>query len=82
MEPYLELESVKTFFWLVIQDKLKTKEELARRHVVAESQCERCKASVEDSLHALKDCVVAKHIWLALVPPNQRDNFFSLNLKD
>ncbi|KAH9671332.1 putative ribonuclease H protein [Citrus sinensis] len=75
-------QSVKTFLWLAIQNKLKTKAELARRHILAENQCARCKVFVEDSLHALRDYVAAKHIWLALVPFSLRDRFFSLDLKD
>ena len=37
---------------------------------------------MEDSLHALRDCVAAKHIWLDIVPFSLRDSFFSLDLKD
>lgn len=37
---------------------------------------------MEDSLPPLRDYVVAKHIWLTVVPLGQRENFFCLNLKD
>ena len=42
----------------------------------------RCKVGVEDSLHVLRDCMAAKHIWLAIVLFSLRDSFFSLDLKD
>lgn len=42
----------------------------------------RCKVGVEDSFHALKDCVAAKHFLLAIVPFSLRDSFFFLELKD
>ena len=70
-----EPQSVKTFLWLAIQNKLKTKAELAIRHILAKNQCERCKVYVEDSLHALRDCEAAKHIWLDIVPFSLRESF-------
>ncbi|KAH1040158.1 hypothetical protein J1N35_041901, partial [Gossypium stocksii] len=39
-------------------------------------------AGSEDALHALRDCQVAKDVWLQVISPNLQTAFFSSNLID
>ncbi|KAK9181143.1 hypothetical protein WN944_024280 [Citrus x changshan-huyou] len=73
-------QSVRIFLWQALQDRLKTKTELARRHIPISEACDRCGASVEDTLHVLRDCVAAKTFWLKVVPLEKRQSFFNSNL--
>ncbi|KAH9658732.1 putative ribonuclease H protein [Citrus sinensis] len=73
-------QSVRIFLWLALQDRLKTKTELAQRHVPISEACDRCGASVEDTLHVLRDCMVARTFWLKIVPLEKRQSFFNSNL--
>ena len=61
-------QSVRIFLWQALHDCLKTKSELARRHIPISEACDRCGASIEDTLHALRDCVAVKTLWLKVVP--------------
>ncbi|KAH9733957.1 putative ribonuclease H protein [Citrus sinensis] len=62
-------QRIRTFLWVVGQNRLKTKAELFRRHIGADMSCARCGCLIENTLHALRDCPGAKH-------------FFNLNLRD
>ena len=65
-----------------MHNRLKTNEELARRHVITDSSCIRCGQSREDALHAVRDCVDSKRsIWLALLPKHTSHTFFTLDLR-
>lgn len=55
-------QSIRTFLWLVTHNRLKTKAELARKHILANAGCDRCGCGVEDTLHVLRDCMAAKRI--------------------
>ncbi|KAH9770878.1 putative ribonuclease H protein [Citrus sinensis] len=75
-------QRVKIFLWLVMHGKIKTREELFKRHIVDKMNCERCGHERENVMHALRDCFVAKRIWNCLIPVNFRHHFFSFNLRD
>ena len=45
-------------------------------------RCARCGCLIENTLHALRDCPGAKHVWLVLLPLEIRQQFFNLNLRD
>ncbi|KAK9225861.1 hypothetical protein WN943_010906 [Citrus x changshan-huyou] len=64
-----------------MHNRLKTNEELARRHVITDSSCILCGQSREDALHAVRDCVDSKRIWLALLPKHTSHTFFTLDLR-
>lgn len=58
-------QSVRIFRWLVLHNRLKMKAELTRRHiqiVVA--------ILLEDVLHVLRDCMVAKRVWNCIILVN------------
>ncbi|KAL9453582.1 hypothetical protein AB3S75_009233 [Citrus x aurantiifolia] len=75
-------QRVKIFLWLVMHGKIKTREELFKRHILDKMNCERCGHERENKMHALRDCFVAKRIWNCLIPVNFRHHFFSFNLRD
>lgn len=75
-------QRVKIFLWLVMHGKIKTREELFKRHILDKMNCERCGHERENEMHALRDCFVAKRIWNCLIPVNFRHHFFSFNLRD
>ncbi|KAH9735403.1 putative ribonuclease H protein [Citrus sinensis] len=75
-------QSIRVFLWLVLYNRLKTKAEISRRHVHLDSSCDRCGDGDENTLHVLRDCMVARRFWYAILPIHQRQYFFSLNLKD
>lgn len=75
-------KSIRVFLWLLLQGRLKTREELYRRHVTVSIYCDRCGGSIEDILHSLRDYVTARRVWLQLLPSQYHPNFFLWPLKD
>lgn len=75
-------QSIRVFLWLLLHGRLKTREELCRRHVTVSVYCDRCGGSAEDILHTLRDCVTAMRVWEQLLPSQHHPNFFSLPLTD
>lgn len=75
-------QSYRTFLWLAMHDRLKVKTELLRRHILIGNGCDRCGYLVEDTLHVLRDYMVAKRLWNQFLPVAQHHQFFSLNLKE
>ena len=75
-------QSIPVFLWLLLHGRLKTREELNRRHIIVSIYCDRCGGSVEDILHSLRDCVTAKRVWSQFLSSQYHPNFFLLQLKD
>ena len=65
-----------------MHEKLKTNDELARRHIHVPVGCDRCGGAVEDILHVLRDCRCIIQVWRKLVPMANHSSFFNLNLRD
>ncbi|CAN1842174.1 Putative ribonuclease H protein At1g65750 [Linum perenne] len=57
---------VRHFLWLVAHDRVLTNAERCRRHMVAVGDCQRCRGCTEDTLHVVRDCQVAREVWLRL----------------
>ena len=72
-------QSIRLFLWQVVHGKLKTHDELARRHIHVPLECDRCGGAVEDILHALRDCSCINQVWRKLVPKANHNSFFSSN---
>ena len=70
-------QSVKIFLWQAFHAGLKTKAELARRHLPTSPRCDRCGAVCEDITHALRDCWLVKQFWLNIIHISKRHNFFN-----
>ena len=75
-------QSIKIFIWLVLYNKLKTRAELASRHLNIDSSCERCGAGIENTVHVLRDCPYSRAVWLRLLRGNNQQHFFESNLAD
>ncbi|KAH9783694.1 reverse transcriptase domain-containing protein [Citrus sinensis] len=73
-------QSVRIFLWQAFHAGLKTKAELARRHLPISPCCDRCGAVCEDITHALRDCWLVKQFWLNIIPISKRHSFFNSRL--
>ncbi|KAH9699945.1 putative ribonuclease H protein [Citrus sinensis] len=75
-------QGVKVFIWLALHGRLKTKAEIARRHMLINTECDRCGALIEDILHVLRDCMVTKGFWSQVIPVVMRQRFFKAPFKE
>ncbi|KAL9443990.1 hypothetical protein AB3S75_017211 [Citrus x aurantiifolia] len=75
-------QSIRLFLWQLMHGKLKTHDELARRHINVSESCDRCGGAVEDILHALRDCYCINQVWRKLVPMATHNAFFNSNLRE
>ena len=54
---------IKSFLWLLSHDKIKTRHNLLRRHIVNDDSCPFGCGVPETSLHCLRDCKFAIEVW-------------------
>lgn len=54
---------VRHFMWRAVRNSLPTKLNLHKRQVVSDGCCDACSNCLEDSIHALWYCDVARAIW-------------------
>lgn len=71
---------LKHFFWLARQDRLLTNKVRLTRHLTTDCSCKSCGFPVENCLHILRDCPMARPVWEQLIPHNLHQHFFGLNL--
>ncbi|MBA0731683.1 hypothetical protein Golax_025980 [Gossypium laxum] len=57
-------QRVQIFLWLVLKQWLLTQEKRLRRGFGSDARCLICGHDVEDVIHVVRDCVVAKEDWL------------------
>lgn len=74
-------QAIRVFIWTVLHDRLKTKRELMRRHLVSNGYRDRCGLDLESNLHVLRDCPMAKRVWNHFVPRSLQADFYSKPLK-
>lgn len=72
----------KYFLWLARQDRLLTNKVRVVRHLTTDGSCKECSHNMEDSLHVLRDCPIAKHLWMQLLPESIHQHFFPKNLEE
>ena len=75
-------QAICVFIWTVLHDRLKTKRELMRRHLVSNGYCDRCGLDLESTLHVLRDCPMTQRIWNHFVPRSFQADFYSKPLKE
>lgn len=63
---------IQHFVWLVVQERLSTRNNLSIRHISNTPYCEWCPSTPETACHALRDCIRASAIWSALSFPLSR----------
>ena len=56
-------EKIKIFVWRATKNLLPSAENLWKRKIIQEPTCQACKTGLENVLHVLVDCKVAKKIW-------------------
>lgn len=72
------LERIKFFLWLVKHNRLCTN---CRRASWSNCNpnCDVCVDIVEDCIHVLRDCEIAKKVWEELLPVSRRVEFFDMS---
>ncbi|KAH9772084.1 putative ribonuclease H protein [Citrus sinensis] len=73
-------QSIKTFIWLVLHNRLKTRGELTSRHLTIDTHCERCGYELETTIHVLRDCPYSRSVWLRLLRDHNHQEFFNADL--
>ena len=68
---------IRTFLWLAAKERIKCKAELYRRDIGVDTICMRCGCAVEDTVHALRNCVASWRIWNMLLAGREHDYFFT-----
>ncbi|TVT98766.1 hypothetical protein EJB05_55904, partial [Eragrostis curvula] len=54
---------VKFFGWLLVQNRIQTKENLLKKHCVDSDTCEICGAHIESSAHLIAGCTFSSGFW-------------------
>jgi hypothetical protein len=67
---------VHVFVWLLCQNRILTRDNLAKRRLVHDLSCLFCD-DPKSSIHLFLDCVVAKQIWKTI-----RENFPCIHMDD
>ena len=76
------LPRVKTFLWLACHDRLHTKNQPLKRHVINDDSCPLCLSYSETTIHILRDCPSIRPIWHGLSNNSLPPDFFNLNLTE
>lgn len=66
----------------MLKQRLLTNVERMRRGFGNDRSCTLCSIKLEDSLHAICDCVKAKEVWLQVIPIGKQRGFFLGSLYD
>jgi hypothetical protein len=61
LEP--SLPKINDFYWVLVQGKLLTIENLKKRGIVGPCWCALCKSAAKSSQHIFFDCALSKQIW-------------------
>ncbi|XVF32879.1 hypothetical protein REPUB_Repub17cG0121000 [Reevesia pubescens] len=73
---------IKHFLWLLLHNRLLTKEACVRRGLTDSLHCPRCDAPVENTCHLLRDCQSSRDLWCTWLRGESLDKFNSLSLSD
>ncbi|PNX81608.1 ribonuclease H [Trifolium pratense] len=74
-------ERIRTFIWIIRHDRLLTNYRKSKMHI-SEPWCNHCVDVVEDTLHVLRDCPLAKSVWCNLLNGKDKDWFFTAALDE
>lgn len=69
-------------YWLVVHKKIMTSVERFKRRFTNNPTCAICSHKKEITLHVLRDCHVARHIWNQIWNPGTCESFFDLLVSD
>lgn len=77
------MHRVKIFIWLMAHGNLLTKNSERRRRKMTNSPlCARCSHGDEGVMHAIRDCIHAREVWVRLLPSDLQTEFFSKDVQD
>lgn len=74
-------EKVKFFFWQVFHDRLPTNALRAKRGLTNNAECPFECLREENTLHILRDCEIARNVWIEIIKPNHLVSFFCSDLQ-
>lgn len=64
-------KKIKVFGWLLHHDRINTRANLMRKHIITSQECPRCQAPTEDRSHLFFHCPASAAIWRRLaISPN------------
>ncbi|PNY01104.1 hypothetical protein L195_g024392 [Trifolium pratense] len=69
-------ERVRCFVWLMSYGRLLTNHYKHKMHL-GYPYCRRCSLQVETISHVMRDCPIARVVWMHIVPHKLRRNFFN-----
>lgn len=79
----LKIQSrVRVFIWLIARDRILTNYSRWRWKLTADPVCYLCGDGAKSTLHAIKDCVVARDVWTRFLPLRPVDTFFLTGLRE
>ena len=76
------IPKIKCFLWQCYHKSIPVSSLLADRGMDIPTVFQLCNSSSETILHVLRDCQVARNLWIALSPPLTAVSFFGLQLTD
>ncbi|KAG8474496.1 hypothetical protein CXB51_031152 [Gossypium anomalum] len=79
---YAGPQRVRVFLWLASQQRILTNSERVRRGIGYSTSCTLCGHAVEDLVHVLRDCLIAKDVWNIVLPVQLKQRFFSASFSD
>jgi ribonuclease HI len=74
-------ERIKAFIWQLTHDRLMTKARLASWQL-GNSLCHQCLQFEENTLHVVRDCKAAVHVWRHLLSNQERGHFFTVEFHE
>ncbi|MCH94985.1 putative non-LTR retroelement reverse transcriptase, partial [Trifolium medium] len=69
------IERIRVFIWQLAHNRLMTKARLARWQI-GNSYCDSCNLFEESTIHVVRDCPRAVHLWRHLIANQERGYFF------
>ncbi|KAK9984142.1 hypothetical protein SO802_033667 [Lithocarpus litseifolius] len=76
------IPKIKCFVWQCLHKSIPFSTVLAARGMDISPVCQPCKEGSESILYVLRDCHVARNLWISLSPPMAASNFFGLTTSE
>jgi hypothetical protein len=73
-------ERIKAFLWATAHDRLMINENRKRGFLTDNPLCHNCPTDVENTLHVLRECPLARMVWKTLLEQKDWMGFFNTEL--
>ncbi|WCJ31853.1 Polynucleotidyl transferase ribonuclease H-like superfamily protein [Euphorbia peplus] len=70
---------IRCFLWLIAKGRILTNQERKRRHLTDEDICCRCNLHPESIIHVLRDCPIARSLWIQVLPHVDFEKLIAIN---